>query len=264
MAKIVVFANHKGGVSKTTLSTTVADALARDGLEVLLVDVDPQANTTSLVYSFEEAPGAPIEKVLDGSITVGEAVIENTNIPGVHLIGATLKLGNLERTMMQDPFSSTMLLSQVLEPVKAEYDVIVIDTPPALSFLTANALSAADLLLVPLQSGSKLSLLGADDMLRFMRGAMSRNPKLRFGGAILTQHDARKKVCKIMAGVVRQYYEEMLEATMPDSTDFEKAQMLGQTILQYDREHNASRQTVAIAREIMGKLGLEAREVAHG
>ncbi|MGZ8317550.1 MAG: ParA family protein [Telluria sp.] len=263
MAKTVVLANHKGGVSKTTLATSLADAFARDGLEVLLVDLDPQANATGLVYSFEEAPAAPVEKMLDGSVSVGQAIIENTRIDGVHLIGATLKLLNVERTMMHDPFASTSLLDTLLAPVHDSYDVIILDCPPSLSFLTANAMSAGDLLLVPVQSGSKLSLMGADDMLNFMRGAMARNPRLQFGGAVLTRHDARKKMCKIMAGVVRQYYEQVLDATLPDSTDIDKAQTLGKTILQHDREHNAARQVVAIAREVMGKLGLAPKEAAH-
>lgn len=256
MAKIITLANHKGGVCKTTLSSALSDALAREGFDVLLIDLDPQANATRLVYSFEEAPAVPIERVLDGSASVAEAIIQETRIDGVHMIGSTLKLASLERQLQQTPFSSTSLLATRLLAVDKAYDVIVLDTPPALNFLTANALAASDSVLVPIESGSKLSLLGTDDMLAFISQARSANPRLRFGGAILTKHDARMKMCKITAGAVRDYYESVLEATLPPTTDVHKAQAGGQTILQYDRDHTASRQVVTMAREIAEKVGL--------
>lgn len=256
MAKIISFANHKGGVAKTTLSVSIADAFARDGYDVLLVDLDPQSNATRLVYSFDETPSVAIEKVMDGSASVAESIVEKTNIEGVHLIGSTLKLSSLERQLQQTPFSSTSLLTSKLAAVIDAYDVIVIDTPPSLGFLTANALAASDAVMVPIESGSKLSLLGTDDMLEFIRQARGANPRLKFGGAILTRHDARKKMCKITAGAVRDYYESVLSATLPTTTDIQKAQALGQTLLQYDREHNAVRELMEMAREISLIVGL--------
>jgi chromosome partitioning protein len=264
MAKIITLANHKGGVCKTTLAVSIADALSREKLDVLLVDLDPQANATRLVYSFDETPSVTIEKVLDGSASVAEAIVENTHIDGVHLIGSTLKLASLERQLQQTPFSSTTLLQSKLSAVSDAYDVIVLDTPPALNFLTANALATSDAVLVPIESGSKLSLIGTDDMLEFIRQARGANTRLRFGGAILTKHDARKKMCKITAGAVRDYYESVLHATLPTTTDIHKAQASGQTILQYDRDHTASKEIVAMAREIAAIVGLKAKEPEHG
>lgn len=264
MAKIISLANHKGGVCKTTLSVCLADAFAREGFDVLLVDLDPQSNATRLAYSFDETPAVTIEKVLDGSASIAEAIVEKTRISRVHLIGSTLKLGTLERQLQQTPFSSTVLLQQKLAPVADAYDLIIIDTPPSLNFLTANALAASDAVLVPIESGSKLSLLGTDDMLEFIRQARGANPRLRFGGAILTKHDARKKMCKITAGAVRDYYDSVLSASLPTSTDIHKAQAGGQTILQYDRDHTASKEIVAMAREIVPIVGLQKQEVVHG
>ena len=132
---IFAFANHKGGVAKTTLTINIADALAREGLEVLVIDLDPQSNVTSLLYSAEESPGVPIEQVLAGTTSIAQAVIEKTNIDRVHLIGSSLKLANLERQLQSTPFASTSLLAQKLVPVVKVYDVISLDTPPALSFL---------------------------------------------------------------------------------------------------------------------------------
>ena len=264
MAKIMAFANHKGGVCKTTIATNIADALAREGLDVLLCDLDPQANATRLVYSFDEAPAVTMERVLDGSASIAESIVDNSRIDNVHLIGATLKLAGLERQLQHTPFSSTSLLANKLDALSDAYDVIILDTPPSLGFLSANALAASDLVFVPIESGSKLSLLGTDDMLEFVTAARSANPKLKFGGAILTKHDARKKMCKITAKAVRGYYEEVLETTMPPAEDLRKAQAAGQTMLQYNRDHTASRELVSMAREIMTVAGLERKERENG
>lgn len=256
MSKTIVLANHKGGVCKTTLTLSLADAFSRDGLSVLVVDMDPQANATSLLYSTQEPPATPIEKVLDDSSSIAEAILQNTKIDGVHLIGSTIRLHNLDREMAQTPFSSTSALSDKLKAVADVYDVILIDSPPALNHLTANALTAADAVFVPVVSGSKMSLLGTDDLVRFIKLANRSNPRLRFGGAILTHHDARKTMCKIGAGAIKSFYPHVLDATFPPTTDMLKAQAAGQTILQFDRDHTASRNVIAMAREIAGLTGL--------
>lgn len=264
MSKIIAFANHKGGVCKTTVTLSIADALSREGLSVLVVDLDPQANATSLLFSTQEAPSVPIEKVLEGSSSIAEAIIHETKVDDVHMIGATLKLGKLEREMQHRPFfSSTSLLHEKLKAVADVYDVILIDTPPALNFLTANAMIASDFVFVPVISGSKLSLLGTDDMLEFVGNARKSTGRLTFGGAILTQHDGRKTMCKIGAGAVKSYYGTVLAATLPPTTDMHKAEAGGQTILQYHRDHPASRALVAMAREIAGIVGLPVKEIAE-
>jgi chromosome partitioning protein len=258
---IFAFANHKGGVAKTTLTINIADALAREGLDVLVIDLDPQSNVTSLLYSAEESPGVPIEQVLAGTTSIAQAVIEKTNIDRVHLIGSSLKLANLERQLQSTPFASTSLLAQKLVPVVKVYDVIILDTPPALSFLTANALAASDYVFAPLSSGSKLSLVGADDLVAFIHQAKVANPKLNFGGAILTKHDNRKKVCRLVQGAASEYYDRVLESTMPATTDVDKGQIVNRTVLQLERDSNVSRAVVAIAREIMEITGLKSGKV---
>jgi chromosome partitioning protein len=263
-AKVFSYANHKGGVCKTTLTVCLADAFSREGYRVLVLDLDPQGNATRLLYSFDDAPPIPLERLLDGTTSIAEAILQNTRIDNVHLIGSTLKLANLEDEMRRTPFSATTMIRTALEPVRDVYDVILLDTPPALNFLTANALAASNMVFVPIESGSKLSLLGTDDMLRFIAQAKRANPGLEFGGAILTKHDARKTMCKLAAASIEGYYNKVLQATLPPSTDIHKAQAAGQTILQYDREHTASRNVVAMAREMATLAGLTpSREVEH-
>jgi chromosome partitioning protein len=263
MAKVIAFANHKGGVAKTTISVSIADALARDGFEVLVVDMDPQANATKLLFSFDDAPSGTIEQVLEGKLSIAEAVTPNTHINGVHLVGSTLRLSGVQKKMQDTPFKTTGALKKRLDMLADVYDVIIIDTPPALDFLTANALFAADVVFVPVESGSKLSLVGTDDMLQFIKDAQEVNPRLLFGAAILTRHDSRKKMCKITAGAVQGFYGRVLSASLPSTTDIQKAQALGQTIIQYDRNLNASSQVVLMARELAEICGLEKRVEAQ-
>lgn len=260
-AKTLVFANHKGGVAKTTISVNVADALAREGYSVLFVDLDPQGNATQLIYGFDDTPAVTVEKLLAGKESIAAAIVENTRIPGVSLIGSTLKLARLERDLQTTPFSSTSLLLQKLHSVKDVFDVIILDTPPALSFLTANALAAADVVFVPVESGSKLALVGTDDMLEFVGQAKAVNSKLLLGGAILTKHDGRKKLCKITQAVIGDYFDTVLSSVLPASADIGKSQAAGQTVLQYDRECNCAREIVQIARQIAEIAALQRAEV---
>lgn len=256
-AKTIVFANHKGGVAKTTLSVNAADAFAREGLSVLFVDLDPQGNATQLIYGYDESPSITVEKVLGGKGSIGSALVEKTRIPGVSLIGATLKLAKLERELLTAPFSSTSLLAHKLQGIKEVFDVVVVDTPPALSFLTANALAAADWVFVPVESGSKLALVGTDDMIEFVEQAKEVNSKLNLGGAILTKHDGRKKLCKITQAVIGDYFDIVLNHCLPQSADVGKSQLAGQTVLQYDRECTCARELAEIARQIIEIAGLE-------
>lgn len=255
-AKTIAFSNHKGGVAKTSLSVNVADALARDGYSVLFVDLDPQGNGTQLVYGYDETPSITIEQVLAGKESIAAAIVDKTQIPGVSLIGATLKLARLERDLQLTPFASTSILLTKLQSVRDVFDVIILDTPPALSFLTANALAAADCVFVPVESGSKLALVGTDDMLEFVSQAKTVNPRLKLGGAVLTKHDGRKKLCKITQAVIGDYFDTVLGHVLPQSADIGKSQAVGQTVLQYDRECTASREVVEIAREIATIAGL--------
>lgn len=261
-AKTLVFANHKGGVAKTTLSVNVADALAREGFSVLFVDLDPQGNATQLIYGFDDTPAVTVEKLLAGKESIAAAIVEETCIPGVSLIGSTLKLARLERDLQTTPFSSTSLLLQKLSSVRDIFDVIILDTPPALSFLTANALAAADMVFVPVESGSKLALVGTDDMIEFVNQAKSVNTRLKLGGAILTKHDGRKKLCKITRAVIGEYFDVVFEHVLPQSVDVSKSQAAGQTVLQFDRESNCARELVEIARQIIAMADLQKSEVA--
>lgn len=263
MSVVISFANIRGKVGKTTIALSMADAFSREKLSVLVVDTDPQAKATSLLYR-DDVPPAPIESLLDGRTPIVESVIQNTSIIGVHLIGASLKLMNLERRWRQI-FTDPFLLRNALKPAQDVYDVIIVDTPPSLGFLSANALAASDFVFIPVASDSKLSLSGADDMRGFLNEARAANPALTVGGAILTKHDGRRMVSKLVAGTAREFFGSALEASIPPTDDLRKAQANGQTILQYDIDHAVSASFKLLANEIMAVTALSAKtaEVAN-
>lgn len=263
-AKVMAIATHKGGVGKTTCVTSLADAFARDKLNVLIVDLDPQRNATKLVYSFDELPSVSIVEVLKGTATLAEAIIQKTRINNVHLIGAHLELSTLELELMADPYKSIAMLRERLEPAMDVYDVIIIDTPPSLGFLTGNAIAAADALFVPIESGSRLSMEGTEDINRTIKKVLPMNPRLKIVGAILTKHDMRKTVCKLTMKSLPQRFSLILDNYFPDATAIEKAQMIGKTILEIDTDHVASKEIRAMAKQIARLVGIAAQEAVHG
>jgi chromosome partitioning protein len=256
--KTIAVATHKGGVGKTTTSLNLSDALARAGLSVLLVDLDPQFNATRIAYSYERPASVPVERVLAGEATMAEAIITECRIDGVHMLGSTLKLSNLERTLQLNPFTSTRLLSDKLKHVAGTYDVVVIDCPPSLGSLTANALASADLVIVPIDAGSKLSLTGSDDMIDFIEQAKNVNPRPLQYAALLNMYDGRTTVCRLIAGSAHQYFKDIFSIHIPDSTAVQQAETVGKTILKFNVQHQVSRAMVELAREVMDKLGIDA------
>jgi chromosome partitioning protein len=254
--KTIAVATHKGGVGKTSASLNISDAFARAGLSVLLVDLDPQFNATRIAFSYDFPPPVPLEKVLSGEATIAEAIITDCRIDGVHLLGSTLKLTNIERTLQLNPFTSTRLLSDKLKQVAGMYDVVVLDCPPSLGSLTANALAAADLVLVPIDAGSRLSLSGSDDMIDFIEQAKSVNPRPLRYGAVLNMFDGRTTVCRLIAGSANQYFEHIFTTQIPSSTAVQQAELLGKTILKANVQHQVSRAVVDLAREVMATLDL--------
>jgi len=249
MTKIIAFANHKAHCGKTTISIIVADALARAGYKILLVDLDPQANTTRLVHSHEVGPATTIHELLEGKVAMAEAVAQDTRVDGVDLIASTLNLSRLCR-VQHSQFCSSALLKSKLNPALGIYDVVIVDTPPALDFLMANALHAADFVFVPISGDSHLSLEGAKEMLTFIAEARVANQALTFGGAILNQHSAHKRMCKLIAGAAHDYYGTVLKSTLTRAVDIQKAQAHRQTVIQYDCDVEAARQAIEMSREI--------------
>lgn len=263
MAHILTISNHKGGAGKTSTCYNLADAFARRGLSVLCVDMDPQANLSSslLVDTHPSTLRHTVAEMLLDTCSTEDAVIRDTTIPGVHLISGAIRLSGLEEKLRTD-FSPATRLRDKTEILGKAYSIVIIDTPPSLGLLTANALTASDFYLLPMDSGSKWGLDGSNDFQDMVKRIRKINPKLRLAGVLLTRFDGRKTVCMEVEKVVQTDFDRVFESRISTSTNVQKSEMAQQTVLQLDRKSKSSREYANLADEVINLLGLQ-RKAKH-
>jgi chromosome partitioning protein len=263
-AKILAVVNQKGGVGKTTTAINLAAALAMEGHSVLLVDCDPQANTTSGLGFRRQKQDEPqrlsIYDILLGTTTIAEASLPTVLptlwlIPGSkNLIGATLELVAVDRREFR--------LTDALESVRPSYAFILLDCPPALDLLTLNALVAADGLLVPLQA-EYFALEGISELIDTLdKVAQAFNPKLGLEGVLLTMYDDRTNLAQQVAQNLHEFFgEKMLRTTIPRNIRLAEAPSHGLPVGLYDPRSRGAEAYAELAREILERNHLPAKLV---
>jgi len=249
MARIIAIANQKGGVGKTTTAVNLAAALARTPKRVLLIDLDPQGNATM---------GSGIDKrELDASTTnvlLGEADARSTIVrteDGFDLLPCNIDLTAAEIQLMDLP-QREQRLKQALEPVRGDYDFILIDCPPSLSLLTLNALTVADSVLVPMQCEyyaleGLSSLLGTIDALK---GRL--NPDLEVEGVLRTMYDVRNNLANAVSAELTNHFGDLVFRTIvPRNVRLAEAPSHGQSILGYDKASRGGVAYLGLAGEVL-------------
>ena len=250
MGKIIAVVNQKGGVGKTTTAVNLTAILADMGQRVLVVDLDPQGNTTSGLG--RKAGDKSIYEALLGRETL-RACMQDTAVRGLTLVGADIRLAGAELELVEAE-RREFRLKEVLGQVKAGYDFIFIDCPPSLELLTLNALCAADAILVPVQ-GEYYALEGLSDLMNTVRIVRrSLNPRLELDGVLLTMFDGRTNLALQVAEEVKHYFPGKVYATViPRNVRLSEAPSHGKPITAYDRTSRGAEAYTAFAAEFLKK-----------
>jgi chromosome partitioning protein len=247
MGRVVAVANQKGGVGKTTTAINLAASLAALDRKVLLVDVDPQANATSGLGEARKDNGINTYGVVLGEPAA--AAIRPTRFPNLSLLPSTRDLVGAEIELVER-HDREGRLREALSPVRSEFDVVFLDCPPSLSLLTLNALTAADAVLVPIQT-EYFALEGLSELMDTIdRVRGSFNPALALDGIVLTMFDDRTNLARQVADDIRKHFGDRVYRTViPRNIRLGEAPSFGKPVLAYDIKSKGSEAYLALARE---------------
>jgi len=250
-ARVIAVANQKGGVGKTTTTINLGAAMAESGQRVLMVDLDPQANATTGLGIPNRGPQTSIYEVMLQQTTISE-VICTTEVPNLEVVPSSLALAGAEIELVT-AFSREHRLDRALETVADDYDIILIDCPPALGLLTINALVAAAEVLVPIQCEYYAleglgQLVGNVDLVR-----ENLNPDLEVSSIALVMYDARTNLSEQVADEVRTFFgDKVCRQVIPRSVRLSEAPSFGQPITVFDPTCRGAIAYRQLAKEVLG------------
>lgn len=253
MAIVITIANQKGGVGKTTTAINLAAALAAKSKKTLLVDMDPQGNSTISFLDELTIERSVYDALVDSSVHMQE-ISYPTALPRLVLMPSRISLAKLESKLIGE-FDGHFRLRDRLETVRALYDFIIIDTPPTLGLITVNALVAATHLLIPIQS-SYYALEGTDDLLETLDKVKSRpNPELQVLGILITLHDKRTTLSRDVADKIQESFgDKVFKTIISKSIRLEESPAYKESIFSFAPHSSGAFEYYSLSEEVMARV----------
>ena len=250
---VIAIANQKGGVGKTTTAINLSAALAISGRKVLLIDLDPQANS-SLTFVDHAAINGSIYELLTGTQAEGSEVIMPTSVPGLSILPSTISLAKLESKLLGE-FDAPFRLKDRLDKIVKGFDCVIIDTPPTLGLITVNALVASDYLIVPIQP-SYFALEGTDDLLETVEKVRARpNPNLQILGVLITLLDKRTTLAKDIQDQIRTVFgDKVFRTVISKSVRLEESPAYKECIFTFAPSSTGASEYSSLCEEVISRV----------
>lgn len=250
---VIAIANQKGGVGKTTTAINLSAALALEGKRVLLIDLDPQANS-SLTFLDQRGIERTVYELLTEPEVAYDDVIRPTSVPGLDVLPSRISLAKFESKVIGD-FDAPFRLKDRIEGLTRLYEYIIIDTPPTLGLITVNALVASNYLIVPIQP-SYFALEGTDDLLETVEKVKARpNPNLKVLGVVITLLDKRTTLAKDIHDQIRQVFgDKVFETVISKSVRLEESPAYKESIFTFAPNSSGAVEYSSLCREVIGRV----------
>jgi len=250
---IISIANQKGGVGKTTTAINLASAISLAGKKVLLIDLDPQGNSTMSYLEGRETLNRSTFNWFNDETTLASEVILKTNCKGLHIAPATLELAKIEQQLQGD-LEAPYYLKDVLSNLGKQYDIMIIDTPPTLGLLTVNALVASTHLIIPIQS-SYFAMEGTDDLLDTIDKIKKRtNPLLELMGVVVTMYDKRTLLGRdILEQIQSVFGSKVFKTVISRNVRLEESPAYREPIFSFAPKSSGAKQYRKLGKEVISR-----------